>query len=586
MPDIDPAYIDAIEEVVERRKDDAEWDPDSMRAALTDVAQGDSQTEASEERDFSQPILSKRWSEVEETAEDIIANREGGSRLFRDPMEEAIGDFEQFFEELNAKYDLGIHDRAIQMMVDEIRDAGQLPAPMYVEQFLRGTKSGVSGTDVEYVRRRYETWAQNQQVGGDSAQLPSTGMGGMGGQQIGGQQQQSMGMSGGFAPGGQQQQQPGMGQQRQPAQPPQQPEQSGSEDPRVDELQEQVQALEAAIGEMMEEDEPNQQMVTIVQEDGTEVTMPFEQAQAMGYLGQNDGPDFIEKLQQAKQAGLIPSEEDMQDDDGRDLEETLELLETMGVLGDDEEDDMAEAIQNAISELGQKQLQAQQQMGQNFQQVMEEMRSMEEENDEDITLEDVENVIEDKLTKSETEQLREEMDDRFQQMMETVEKRAAASEGGQQSTEFLKTDREMEFREKQLETLNENLKTLPTAVAKSVKEGLVPAMKEMQFAGDDTGNPLWSPPQQQGRGEPSYQPQEMAGEQEAQRAQQTRQQQSRQQQAQGGYPEPDSGQEPEQPDEGGSGAVEEPEGVTQEDAEDIRDKLNLSDSDDTQEVNA
>lgn len=609
MPEVDPAYYDAIDEVIEQRKEDAEWDPDSMRSALQDVARGKSQGEAADGRDFSQPLLSKRFSDVEEVVEEIRRGREEGSRLFRDPVEEAVEDFKSFFDGLNDKYEMGISGRVVQMMVDELQDQQQLPAPTFVAEFLRGAKSGINGTDVDYVKRRYEAWLENYDGVASSGGLPNSGMGGRGARPQGGRQQTPGSMNGGVPIGGSQQGPPQMGRgqrgqhpQQQPhPQHPQQgyghphgqgpPQQQGQqdppEDPRVDELQESVEQLSALVGQVMEEEDQQQQnMVTITTPDGVTADMPMEQAVEMGYIGGGGNePDFIEKLAQAQEAGLIPSEDDFKDDDDDGLMETISMLKEMGVIDDGDGDEMADAIGEAINSLGQKQLQAQQQMSDNFASVMEQMQQMQEaDDDEDLTLEDVESVIEKKLTKSETEQIRDEMDERFSRLMEKVDSRDRHHREGTDDPDYLKTDREMEFREKQLETLNENLQTLPGAIAGSVREGFVPALKELQHMDGGGGNPLWDPPGEGQRGQPTFRPEET--EQQAASHPVSNGQGRTPSADERQYPDrdPDRSENQEADDE--QMAQREPTGMTEEDARDVRAKLNLDSDDEAEQVEA
>lgn len=600
MPDVDPAIYDAIDQVVENRKVDADWDADSMRSALMDVAKGENQSDAAEGRSFSQPLLSQRWSDVQETAQHIQETREGGSNLFRDPLEEAIEDFEQFFDELNDKYDLGIRNRAVQMMVDEIRDGQRLPLPMYLEKFLRGTKSGVQGTDVDYIRRRYETWLEKHDPQPNQQEGPAGGMGGMGGQRVSQNQQQDVGMQGGIPIGGggvpnqgqygaqrgqpnqYQGQQP---QQQQPGPPQQQPHgaQPQMEDPRVDELQEQVEALNHAIGELVEEDQGGEDMVEVETGDGVKATMPLDQAIAMGYLGEDDD-GFMDKLQAAQDAGVIPSPADAEDD-GRDLMETIQLLKEMGVVDDGSDDDMANAIGEAIQTLGEKQMQAQQQMSQNFSHVLEEMKDMQEDEDEDLSSEDVAQIVEDKLTKSETDRLREEVNEKFNRVMNEVQETKRRDVPAEQDTEYLKTDRKMEYQERQLDTLNQNLRELPDAVSNSVQDGLLPILKEMKFMQSESDGDLWAPPEGDNRSQPDYTPAETAGNQRQQPPQRAQQEQTQPQQ-QAGYPEASQRQQPE-------GAAQEPEpepeiepGVDRERAREIREKLPIGGDDEQQEAKA
>lgn len=594
MPDVDPAYYDAVDEVVESRQADAEWDPDEMRSALIDVAQGASQEAAAEDREFSQPLVSKRWSDVEAVYEQIKDQQDSQSTLFRDPLEEAIGEFRNFFENLNEKYDMGINSRAITMMEDEIRDAEQLPAAMYVENFLRGTNSGVTGQDVDYIRRRYDQWLQNyqqEQQGGGG--MPG-GMGSFGGANVQQQQQQQQQSPPGVPVAGQPQQGGGMGQQPQ-QQPQGQPPQRGGTDPEVEELREELEEVKEFLAAQAEEQgQAQSEMVTIQKDDGTVIEMPLQQAIEAGYLDdQSDDEDFLDKMRKAQEAGIMPSPDD--GDDGDDLIETIQTLRELGLVGDDDEKEMASAIGEAIESLGEKQMQAQQQMSQNFSNVLNQMRDMQESEDDDLTPDDVQSIIEDTLKEDEVERLERELQSMRSEFRDSLENVARRSGDATDDTEFMKVDREMEFRENQMETLNENLKELPKQLSMAVQQGVLPAVKELQSNQPGAGNPLWSPPQQQQRQQPGFTPDTVGGGQQQQAAAQQRAQQRAQQQAaaqqraqsQRVEEMPQAEQAEPQAEQAAQGmGQEEPESGTEERATDVREKLGLEDDNDQEPVEA
>ncbi len=375
-------------------------------------------------------------------------------------------------------------------------------------------------------------------------------------------QQQGFGQQGQRGPGPQGQQYPPQqqqgGYQQQPSQ-----RQGGGEvkDPRVDQLQNSVEQLTDAVSQLMEddEDEGETEYIEIQQDDGSTLRLPADDPRVTELLTDDDDEDdMFDTLAKLKEAGLIMSPQDM-----REMQEQDEGGKS----------EMAKAIEA----LGNQQMQAQQQMSQNFQQVLERLAEEEEEQDDDLTPQQVEEIIDDKLTKDETERLREEMDEKFDRVLQEVNDRRNMTPA-EQDPEVVKADRELDFREKQLETLNENIQTLPGEVAMSIRDGLVPAMKELQSGG---GNPLWSPPGGQGRGEPQYAPQQtqQADEQRRQqqatrREQQRRQQQQRERDEQGGYP---SRQQEDEQQEQSQMAQEEPESATAQDAQAVREKLGLDD---------
>lgn len=572
MPEIDPLFIDAVDGHIEDKDQRAEWDDDEMRAALLEARKGDTLQEAVEGRDLTDGQVSNAMDHVEERFEQLTARRNSGSGLFNDPLEDAVESFRDFFDTLNAKYEMGVSDVAVQMMVDEIRDAGQLPRPGYVHNFLDSANSGVSNSnDLNYIRRRYDQWLQNQQKEMGSGGGMSMG-GGFGGASVGdggqGLPQQGSGVAvpdGNSVFPGQQQQ-----------------DDSGGDD-RIDRLEQKVAELTEVLKED-DEDDDDEQMVTIEKENGTKLTVPVSHPAAQEAFrddGGSDSPDFMEMLQQAKEAGLVvgPQQlQQMQSDDGG-IEETVEKLQSLGLLDNEEEQALAQSVQQAISEMGQKQVQAQQQIGQQFASVLEEITDDEEEEDEDLTAEQVEEIIDTKLTKSETERLREEMDEKFEQVMSEVSKSRRNRSDGTQDPDYLKTDRKMEYQEKQLDTVNENLRELPSAVAESVRDGLVPALQELRHMSGEGSNPLFTPPGEGGRGQPEYTPQEAVERRERQNGDpggyrdETDTEES-------GFPDQDTDPEPER-EANGEMAVDVPRGVSEDDAAEVRARLGL-DSDDSQ----
>lgn len=573
MPEIDPVYYDAIDEVVDERKEASEWDEDEMRSALLEVAKDVPQTQAAEGRDFNQGVLSKRWNNVEERKEKLEEQYDSGSSLFRDPMEEAINSFEEFFKDMNEKYDMGVNSRVVQMMVDEIRTTGQLPAPVFLDKFLRETKSGVKGADVDYIRRRYEGFTENYTQEGQGGAQSMGGMDSYGGTSIQGRQGPEQSTGRGIPIGGQggPPRQNGRGGHQQHGSKNQSPR-----DDRISQLEDQIEALTEKLEE--DDDDDGEQMIKVEVADGRMAELPAHHPLAMQMLSDDDDDeDLLSVLKEAKEAGLVMGPEHLQE-------------------ATEPEDELAGKIAEAIESLGERQMQAQQQMSANFQQAIESIQEMQEQEDDEPTMEEVEQLLEEKLTKSETQRLREEMDDKFETMMERVEESQRRKEGGRMDPEFLKTDREMQFREKQMETLNENLQTLPKAVATSVREGLVPAMKEMQYMGGDSGNPLFTPPGSDQRGQPSYKPKEVSpGRQRPQQGQQRRRadrQQSPQddeEPAQANETEGAAGEQSqagEEPEEDAGIAQESPGQVSEGDVRDVMAKLNTEEEPNEKEVQA
>lgn len=566
MPELDPVYYDAIDRVIEEKDPNAEWDNEEMRNALIETIKGTSQQDAAEGRGFAQPVLSRRLSDLEEYKEEIEDDLKNGSGLFKDPVEEAIDDFESFFSRMNDKYDMGINSRVVQMMVDEIRDARQLPQATFVNSFLKSTKSGVSGADIDYITRRYRNWLRDHsgvESNSGGQQTPNMSMGG--GQQIGDRQSPNGGMQGGVPVGGGQQQTGtiGGGQQRSGGQ-------QAPRDPRVDRLEEKLDRLIEG-GGGGSGGSSDSQMVRIEREDGSTVELPVDHPAAMKMLGgDDDGDDFLSMLSKAKEAGLIPDPSDFQDNG-------------------DGGDDLGDAFVDAIEKLGERQVQAQQQMSQNMSQIMSEVKEMQNTSDEELTVEKVDQIIEDKMTKSEVDQLREEFSRELDELKsEVVEKRRTPAQS-EPDHETIQTEREYDYKERQLEAMNRNMRELPQAVSESVRDSFIPLVSMLR----EGGGQAWSPENATGRGEPDFAPggfdEDQRQQQQQRRQQQQQQQQERRREAaerqprqqtqeapQEGYPSTE--EQPQQEESGG--------GVDEDEVNNIRDKIGLDGDDGQQEAGA
>lgn len=536
-------FLEAVNKIVENKHPSAEWDGEEMRKALVEKEEGATYDEACEGRDFDKGSLQHQMERVREKEKEIVAQREEGSGLFEDPIEEAKSEFRSFFDEMNKKYNMGVNDVTVQMMVDEIDDSRQLPRPPYVSQFLETTSSGVANAgDLRYITRRYRQWLERyrEEMSGSGQAMPS---GGVGGPSIGGGNQQPQGQQGGVSVGG------GAG--LFPDNQQQQQQQGGD---RVDRLEREIQELK----EMMADDQSSSGgggQITIETKDGREVTVPADHPrvqQMMGGGGSGGGDDFMEMLEKAKNAGLVAGPEDLRamQDSGSDFEEMFERMAKMGVIDTGGDEELVSAIQQSIESLGQKQLQAQQQMSQNFNEAIESLRAMQEDDDEELSRDDVAQIIEDKLTKDETERLREEMDEKFEQVMDEVKDSRRRRTPPSEDPEVKKLDREMQFREKQLDTVSDNLETAATELKQLGQTTLLPAIRELGKQEQQQNQPIWEPPEEPQREQPARDPQRPVEQPAA-------------------APEP----EPAVEDTDQGLAQEEPQGVTHEDAVAVREKL-------------
>lgn len=199
-------------------------------------------------------------------------------------------------------------------------------------------------------------------------------------------------------------------------------------------------------------------------------------------------PDTLEAIIRAKEAGLLGDS-----DDGDDAEKIAQAV--------------SEAMSPALKELSQ----TQQMMAQSLA------------DDGGGEKSDVAQLREE-LEQMRQEQEREEIR-RLEEKLEEIRKGTGADD-----PEVLKTDRHVDFKEKQLETLNKNIRTLPNELADAV-ERAIPALKELQHGRGRPAERLWSPPDEGPRGRPSYSPEEVGRDQQApsprQAATDSRQQQPR-----------------------------------------------------------
>lgn len=170
--------------------------------------------------------------------------------------------------------------------------------------------------------------------------------------------------------------------------------------------EEQTKALEAVAGALKEDrSRENGEMIEVqrVTDDGdTEVVrVPSNSPRAAELLGGDSQDDMLTMLARAKEAGLIPDPSDFTPDEGPSLTDQIQELRELGILGPDES--VREGLE-AVAE-------AQKASTQQFQQALREVRQMAETRDESdpLTAADVNEILDEKLTKAERDQLRDEL---------------------------------------------------------------------------------------------------------------------------------------------------------------------------------
>lgn len=124
-------------------------------------------------------------AELDDAVEGTMPDQDETPSLFADPAADAAEAFKEFWERLNDTYETGIKEKAIRMMVGEVRDTGKLPQPLRVASRLDKGDTGVKNAeDIRWITGRYDQWLRNyQQVRGGSVfgeqQPPVGGMAGM-----------------------------------------------------------------------------------------------------------------------------------------------------------------------------------------------------------------------------------------------------------------------------------------------------------------------------------------------------------------------------------------------------------------------
>lgn len=567
-------YYDAIENVIANKDPQAEWEDDQMRAALLEVAKGGKQEEAVADRDIPQGTLSRVYDRVQDEYDRLAIEHESDAGLFRDPVEEVIEQFEQFFQGLNDEFDMGINDTTVRMMVKEIENMEQLPAPLYLERFLNQSASGVSrDSEINWIKRQYTQWLDKvrQELPDAQGMVQSGGMGGGFGQQIGGNQYGAQDQNIG----------PGIGGSNQPnlhgpqqGQPPQQQGRPPGQDDRIDRLERKIESLIEREQNGQQQEQYSEHTIKIRMDDGKEVEVPPDHPMARDLLDNDDGgDDFIETMAKMQEIGVIPDPN--QQEPG---------------------DQMAEQISAAIQQLGQQQMQVQEQISENFQTVLDQVQEAQQDDDGPLTAEEVQEMLEEELREDERTRLEkkmEKMQDEFNRRLQSDRREKI----GEKDPEYLKKDREFQFREKQMEQINDQLQELPEKMAIGVRQGLVPAIREITNMSGGAAERMWSPPTEGQRGAPEYAPGGKPPSEEDVRArerEESRTQRARQQAGEGrrrGQQEAEragaGGQSPEDP---GRGAGHEQNGAdagemgqrgagraTADQATDVRKKLNLED---------
>lgn len=349
----------------------------------------------------------------------------------------------------------------------------------------------------------------------------------------------------------------------------------------MQQLRSTVSDLAETVAQTVEEDDKGEDTVTI-ERNGNTVEVPMSVALANGMLDGDDGggddKDFMDKLREAKEAGIIPDPEDFQQDDSPSMMEMMAQAKELGLVGDDDGEEAIEVVGEMMDEMSKQFAQAQEATAQQMSAALSQLAE-EEDEDDDLSLEDVKELIEEERKQDKIDQLAEELNRTREELREELDNRKRRAVSPENDPEVVKHQREMDFKENQLEALNENIRTLPDQLSRGVQDGLLPLFKQMQLGAVAQESDIWSPPEGEGRGQPGYEPDPNRSSTATPESPDGRQDE-RGGPTEAGYPEPDSN--PSAPQDAGAGpAQDEPQQAkTAERARSVRDKLGLNDNDD------
>lgn len=276
-------------------------------------------------------------------------------------------------------------------------------------------------------------------------------------------------------------------------------------DPRVEELEEKVDEIGQMFSQFMQQQQQEEQssqagMVEIETDDGNTVRLPADHPRVSEYLGSDSTDDFMQFLTMAKEIGLVGD-----DDGGDDFLEQVTKMKEAGII-DDNDEELVEVMSEQISEGIQAMNQSQQQMMGNMQQTLQQIAEVaSEDEDENITREDIEQILQEKQEKSEIEQLKERLERQNKEFRQMLKKTQAS---GDASPEMVKTQKGYELREKQIDTAAQTMKEAPQVAGETVQNTLLPVLQMLQPEQGSLTDILYQHPDQAGGEGITYDPQE------------------------------------------------------------------------------
>lgn len=349
----------------------------------------------------------------------------------------------------------------------------------------------------------------------------------------------------------------------------------------MNQLRNTVSELTETVTEVVKDDQSDGQMVTI-ERNGVTMEVPANSPMAyQAMMGDDDGgddEDFVTKLRQAKDAGIIPSADDFKQDDQPDMFEMLTKAREAGLIGDDGNDEAIEMMGEMMDEMSEQFAEAQSNVATQMSAAISQLAE-EDDDDDDLTLEEVKELMEEERKEDKIDRLEQELNKTREEIREEINRSSRKSSDPTDDPEVVKHGREMEFRRDQLKSLNENVQQLPDQLARGVQEGLLPLFDRLQAQAGGGAQQLWSPPQEEPDTQPEYAPDPAAQQSPNAPSPQTAGAAGGGSAA-GGYPDPDEPAAPAEGPESPNMGQDEPSAETEAHASDVRSKLGLDDDND------
>ncbi len=342
---------------------------------------------------------------------------------------------------------------------------------------------------------------------------------------------------------------------------------------QMQQLQSTVSQLAEAIADDDDDDDDAAANMIEVEQNGKMMKVPYHVAVSQGMLGNNGGDDkdFMDKIREAKEAGIIPDPDDFQQDDGDDIFDQLEKLETLGVIGDDDGSEEVEVMREMMDEMSDTFAESQQAVATQMSAAISQLSEDSDDEDDELSLDDLEDWWEEKQKEDELDRLETELSSLREEIREQNKRGSRSPNDPDRDPEVVKQRDQLNHEKDQLELAKSTVEDAPEQIAKGVQDGLIPLLDRMQMGQGAGGGQMWTPPGGGGDDAPEYEP-EVADGRQGSGEQQEGAQQSPTDAQQRDYP--DAGEQPDRQPQGD---------VTQEEAEEVRGKLGLeSDGDDEQ----